>query len=146
MPINHSLPSAGLVGEKLTLSPDNSTVLYCGEEIPTVHFVKVTVPGLLGFYGVGSAGAFELLSEMHANGFKLGPYGKHAQHWGQTITAQREDMERRAREAKQHHERMAALSASPEEIAKAVAERKARADDLQTRFGSRGKMAAFGDF
>lgn len=146
MPINHSLPKAGLKGEKLTLSPDNATVLYCGQEIPTAHFVKVTVPSLLGFYHVGSAGAFELLSEMNANGFSLAAYGKHTDHWAMTIQNQREDMARREQEAKEHRERMDAILASPEEIAKAVAERKAREAELQNRFGARGKMAAFGNF
>jgi len=144
MSINQALPVPGLVNEKLTLSADLQTVLYAGQEVSTEHFVKVTVPALLGFYPKGSASAFALLSEMDANGFNIKGYGNHTTHWAQTIVGQREDHERRKREAEQHRERMEALHASPEEIAKFVAERKQRQADIANRFGDRGKMAHFG--
>lgn len=146
MPINPNLPTPGLINEKLTLSADLQTVLYAGQEIPTVHFVKVTVPSLLAFYGAGSGPAFALLSEMNAHGFSLRGYGKHTTRWGEQVTANRDEMARREKEIREHNERMAALHATPAEIAKAVAERKAREDEIARKFGARGQAAHFGGF
>ncbi|MBD8115960.1 MULTISPECIES: DUF6971 family protein [Pantoea] len=146
MPINPNLPTPGLTKEKLTLSPDLQTVLYAGQEIPTVHFVKVTVPSLLAYYGAGSAAAFALLSEMNANGFSLRGYGNHATRWGEQVLADREAQAQREKEIREHNERMAAIMATPAEIAKAVAERKAREDETARKFGARGQAAHFGGF
>jgi len=146
MPINPNLPTPGLTKEKLTMSPDLQTVLYAGQEIPTVHFVKVTVPGLLGFYGAGSASAFALLSEMNANGFSIRGYGKHTDAWANAVVSHREEQAQREREVREHNERMAAIMASPTEVAKAVAERKQREDEIARKFGDSGKAAAFGGF
>jgi len=146
MPINPNLPTPGLSKEKLTLSPDLQTVLYAGQEIPTVHFVKVTVPSLLAFYGAGSAAAFALLSEMNANGFSIRGYGNHATRWGEQVLADREAQAQREKETREHNERMAAMHATPEEIAKAVAERKAREEEIARKFGARGQAAHFGGF
>ncbi|RNA78733.1 DUF6971 family protein [[Curtobacterium] plantarum] len=146
MPINPNLPTPGLIKEKLTLSADLQTVLYAGQEIPTVHFVKVTVPSLLAYYGAGSAAAFALLSEMNAHGFSLRGYGNHTTRWAEQVTAHREEQERREKEIREHNERMAAIMATPAEIAKAVAERKQREDEIARKFGDSGKAAAFGGF
>lgn len=144
MAINRNLPVPGLTHHKVTLSADLKTVLFVGVEIPTEHFITVTVPGLLGFYAAGSASANSLLSELNVNGFDLGRFGKHRDAWAYAIQSDREELARREREAREHNERMAAIRATPEEIAKAVAERKAREADLAARFGERGKSAAFG--
>ena len=144
MSINQALPAPGLTNEKLTLSADLQTVLYAGQEVSTEHFVKVTVPSLLGFYAKGSAAAFALLSEMDANGLNHKGYSNHTAHWAQTIVDKREDHERRKREAIAHQERMAALHATPAEIAADVARRKARDAEIVSRFGDRGKRAHFG--
>jgi len=146
MSINPNLPVPGLTKEKLTLSPDLSSVLYAGQEIPTVHFVKVTVPSLLAFYGAGSASAFELLSEMNANGFSLRGYGKHTDAWANVVVSRREEQAQREREVREHNERMAAIMATPTEIAKAVAERKQREAEIARKFGDNGKAAHFGGF
>lgn len=146
MTINDALPTPGLTNEKLTLSADLQTVLYAGQEIPTVHFVKVTVPSLLAFYGAGSGAAFALLSEMNAHGFSLRGYGNHTTRWGEQVLAHREEQARRKEEIREHNERMAAIMASPAEIAKAVAERKAREDEIARKYGARGQAAHFGGF
>ncbi|MDU4747372.1 hypothetical protein [uncultured Pantoea sp.] len=146
MTINDALPTPGLTNEKLTLSADLQTVLYAGQEIPTVHFVKVTVPSLLAFYGAGSGAAFALLSEMNAHGFSLRGYGNHTTRWGEQVLAHREEQARREEEIREHNERMAAIMASPAEIAKAVAERKAREDEIARKYGARGQAAHFGGF
>lgn len=144
MPINPNLPVPGLTKEKLTISADLQTVLYAGQEIPTVHFVKVTVPSLLAFYGAGSAAAFALLSEMNANGFSLRGYGKYTDAWANAVVSRREEQARREKEIREHNERVAAMHATPAEIAADVAKRKAREDELARKFGSRGKAAHFG--
>lgn len=146
MSINPNLPVPGLTNEKLTLSPDLSSVLYAGQEIPTVHFVKATVPSLLAFYGAGSASAFALLSEMNANGFSIRGYGKHTDAWANAVVSRREELAQREREVREHNERMAAIMATPAEIAKAVAERKQREAEIARRFGDKGKAAHFGGF
>ncbi|OSM98613.1 hypothetical protein AU490_12125 [Lonsdalea populi] len=145
MSINPKLPTMGIVDQKVTLSKDLKTVLYIGQEIPTEHFIKVTVPSLLGYYAPGSGGANSLLSELSANGFSITGFSRHHQLWADYIRRNREEQARRELEAKQHRERMAALMATPEEIAEAVAQRKAREAELEARFGARGKSAAFGD-
>lgn len=146
MPINPNLPTPSLTNEKLTLSADLQTVLYAGQEIPTVHFVKVTVPSLLAFYGAGSAAAFALLSEMNAHGFALRGYGNHTTRWGEQVLSNSAEQERRQKEIREHNERMAALHATPAEIAKAVAERKAREEEIARKYGARGQAAHFGGF
>ena len=146
MPINDALPKPGLTNEKLILSKDLQTVLYAGDEIPTVHFVKVTVPSLLAFYGAGSAAAFALLSEMNANGFSLSGYGNHTTRWGEQVTANREELERREKEVREHNERVAAMHATPAEIAAEAAKRKQREEEIARKFGARGQAAHFGGF
>lgn len=99
--------------------------------------MKVTVPSLLAYYGAGSAAAFALLSEMNANGFSLRGYGNHATRWGEQVLADREAQAQREKEIREHNERMAAIMATPAEIAKAVAERKAREDETARVWRSR---------
>lgn len=143
--INPKLPTAGITNETLTLSKDLKTVLFAGQEFSTTYFIKVTVPSLLAWYSPGSAGAYSLLSDLSANGFDIRNYGKHYYQWQEANRRNREEQARRELEVRQHRERMAALMATPEEIAEAVAQRKAREAELEARFGARGKSAAFGD-
>lgn len=142
MSINPALPVPGITNEQVTLSKDNLTVFYCGNEIPTDHFVKVTVPSLLAFYGKGSSGAFKLLTELDANGFSIRGYGQHATLWGEQVLANREAVEARRLEAAQHRERMEAIMATPKEIAQYRQEQDLRRSELVNKFGRKG--AAFG--
>ena len=142
MAINTNLPTPGIINEEIILSKDISTVLYCGMEVPTEFFIKVTVPQLLGFYAPGSNSAFKLLTELDANGFSIRNLTPHVTHWAHQVQSNRAEVERRRLEAAQQRERWEAMNASPEEIAKAVAERRARQADLTSRFGNKG--AAFG--
>ncbi|EIH0348464.1 hypothetical protein DIC85_004302, partial [Shigella flexneri] len=83
-----------------------------------------------------------ILNDIHAAGLDAGDYGKYSRWWAQSNAQERQEAERRRKEAKEHQERLAAIHATPEEIAKAVAERKAREEALIKRFGNKG--AAFG--
>lgn len=144
MPINESFPKAGLSGQQVTVSKDQTSVLYCGQEVPIEYFVKVTVPSLLGFYPAGSRAAFELLSELDANGFSLAAYGKHTAYWSDQVIEHRETLAARAEEVRMQQERWAAMTATPEEIAKANQERIARRSRQVAQFG-RPAGGAFGD-
>lgn len=143
MSINPALPVPGITNEKVTLSKDNLTVFYCGAEIPTDHFIKVTVPSLLSFYGKGSAGAFKLLTELDANGFSIRGYGQYATLWGEQVITNRADVEARRVEAEAHRERMASIMATPKEIAQYRQEQEAKRHALASKFGKKG--AAFGE-
>lgn len=143
MPINTNLPVAGVSNHKVTLSADLQTVLFVGQEIPTAHFIAVTVPSLLGFYAPGTAGSNALLSELAANGFNIRAFSKHTDAWAHAIQSNREEQARRAREVQEHRERIAALYATPEEIRKEAAEKRARDERIAKQFGR--KYQAFGD-
>lgn len=136
--INPELPTLSIHKQKLTLSKNAKEVLWCGTTYPTVTFVNVIVPSLLGYLPPNSAGANNLLSEMNANGFSISGYSRHHAMWVETMRYQREEQLRRQREVEQHRERMAAINASPAEIAAEVAERRAREADIARRFGNKG--------
>lgn len=143
MAINPSLPVPGLNDQEVTLSADLESVLYCGMDISTEYFIKVTVPSLLGFYAPGSAGAFKLLTELDANGFSLRAFSNHATQWGHQVMAHAAEVEARRIEAAAHAERIADQNASPEEVAKYRQAQNARRSELANKFGR--KAAAFGD-
>lgn len=49
MSINTRLPVFNISTQKLSLSADTESVLWCGVEYPTVNFVSVVVPSLLAY-------------------------------------------------------------------------------------------------
>lgn len=142
MSINTKLPVFNISTQKLTLSSDSESVLWCSVEYPTVNFVNVVVPSLLAYLTPYSSGAINLLSEMDANGFSIRGYGKHATAWSETIVQRREEHARRIKEAQEHQERLAALFATPAEIAAERTAKARKAEEAQRKFGRKG--AAFG--
>ena len=142
MSINTRLPVFNISTQKLSLSADTESVLWCGVEYPTVNFVSVVVPSLLAYLPPYSAGSIHLLSEMDANGSSIRGYGKHATAWGETIVQRREEHERRIKEVQEHQERLSAMYATPAEIAEDRAAKARKAEEAQRKFGRKG--AAFG--
>lgn len=142
MSINIKLPVFNISTQKLTLSADGESVLWCGSEYPTVNFVNVVVPSLLAYLPPYSSGAIHLLSEMDANGFNIRGYSKHASAWGETIVQRREEHARRVKEAQEHQERLSAMYATPAEIAEERAAKARKSEEAQRKFGRKG--AAFG--
>lgn len=126
----------------ITLSADKETVLVFGQELSTKYFTEIVVTTMLNSTGSDMAVSNRILNDIHAAGLDVGDYGKYSRWWAQSNAQERQEAERRRKEAKEHQERLAAIHATPEEIAKAVAERKAREEALIKRFGNKG--AAFG--
>ncbi|MEQ9745853.1 hypothetical protein ABRQ05_16285 [Pectobacterium actinidiae] len=136
--INPNLPVTNITNQKLTLSKDEATVLWCGVEYPVINFVNVVVPSLLAYFPPYSNGAQHLLSEMSANGFSIRGYGKHATAWAETIQNNRAAHEQRLKEVREHQERMAAMNATPAEIAAERAEKARIQDEYARRYGRKG--------
>ncbi|EFZ2447574.1 hypothetical protein BOT18_003953 [Shigella flexneri] len=126
----------------IALSADKETVLVFGQELSTKYFTEIVVTTMLNSTGSDMANSNRILNDIHAAGLDAGDYGKYSRWWAQSNAQERQEAERRRKEAKAHQERMAAIHATPEEIAKAVAERKAQEEALIKRFGNKG--AAFG--
>ncbi|RUR89823.1 hypothetical protein PB16LOC_03838 [Pectobacterium versatile] len=136
--INENLPTIAITKQKLTLSKDESTVLWCGVEYPVVNFVNVVVPSVLAYLPPYSAGSHHLLSEMNANGFSIQGYSKHAMAWAETIQNNRAEHEHRLKEVREHQERMAAMNATPAEIAAERAEKARIQAERARRYGRKG--------
>ena len=113
----------------ITLSADKETVLVFGQELSTKYFTEI-------------AKSNRILNDIHAIGLNASDYGKYSRWWAESNAQERQEAERRRKEAEEHQERMAAIHATPAEIAKAAAERRARDEDLIKRFGNKG--ASFG--
>ena len=113
----------------ITLSADKETVLVFGQELSTKYFTDM-------------AKSNRILNDIHAIGLNASDYGKYSRWWAESNAQERQEAERRRKEAEEHQERMAAIHATPAEIAKAAAERRARDEDLIKRFGNKG--ASFG--
>jgi len=128
----------------ITLSADKETVLVFGQEMSTKYFTEIVVVTMLNGCGNDFSKTNSILNSLHAAGLNARDYTKYSREWERSAQEAREDAERKRREAEQHRERCAAIHATPEEIAKAVAERKAREAEIARRFGDSGKAAAFG--
>lgn len=126
----------------ITLSTDKQTVMVFGQEMTTKYFCEIVATTMLNSTGSDMAKSNRILNDIHAAGLNAGDYGKYSRWWAESSQMDREEAARRRREAEEHRERIAALHASPEEIAKAVSKRKEREAELIKRFGNKG--AAFG--
>ncbi|EFH2720550.1 hypothetical protein QNN86_12600 [Citrobacter sp. C348] len=126
----------------ITLSADKETVLVFGQELSTKYFTEIVVTTMLNSTGSDMAKSNRILNDIHAIGLNASDYGKYSRWWAESNAQERQEAERRRKEAEEHQERMAAIHATPAEIAKAAAERRARDEDLIKRFGNKG--ASFG--
>lgn len=126
----------------ITLSADKETVLVFGQELSTKYFTEVVVTTMLNSTGSDMSKSNRILNDIHAAGLNAGDYGMYSSWWHESNVVERQEAERRRKEAAEHHERITAVHATPAEIAKAAAERRERNESMIKRFGNKG--AAFG--
>ena len=117
----------------INLSADKETVLVFGQEMSTKYFTEIVVTSMLNGLPALSAGAHAILTSLHAAGLNANDYGAYSRAWSESNAEARREAER---------QRIAAMYATPEEIAKEAAERKERKAELERRFSRKG--AAFG--
>lgn len=128
----------------LTVSADKETVLVFGQEMATKYFTEVVVVSMLNGCGRDFGKTNLILNSLHAAGLNAGDYSEYSREWARSNAEARAEAERKRNEAEAHRERMEAQFASPTEIAKAVAERKQREEEIARKFGEHGHRAAFG--
>lgn len=128
----------------ITLSADKETVLVFGQEMSTKYFTEIVVVSMLNGCGNDFGKTNSILNDVHAAGLNARDYSLYSREWARSNAEARKEAERKRIELEQHRERLAAIHATPEEIAKAVAERKQREAETARRFGDKGKAAAFG--
>ena len=128
---------------ELTVSADGKTVLVFDQEFGLKYFTEVVVTTMLNSTGSDEAKSNKILNAVHAAGLNAGDYGKYSQWWARSNQAMREQAEHERREAIKNQERIAALYATPEEIRKEAAEKRARAERIAKQFGRKGHE--FGD-
>lgn len=122
--------------DKGALSYDSKkqTVTLHGQAIPEMYFREVIVTTALNAAGSNEGVIVSILQPMHEAGMSTQGFGWYSRTFANYLQATRAEEERIQREAAEHAERVAALHATPEEIAKAVAERKARQAAVVARF------------
>lgn len=130
----------------LTLSADEQTVMLFGQEMATKYFTEVVVVTMLNSVGNDFGKSNAILNALHSVGLNAGDYSKYSREWAHSNAEARKEADRKRIETEQHRERMAAIHATPAEIAKAVAERKQREEEIARKFGARGQAAHFGGF
>ncbi|WP_434747514.1 DUF6971 family protein [Pantoea sp. Lu_F5_004] len=128
----------------LTLSADKETVMLFGQEMTTKYFTEVVVVTMLNGCGNDFGKTNSILNALHSAGLNAGDYSKYSREWAHSNAEARKEADRKRIETEQHRERMAAIHATPAEIAKAVAERKQREEEIARKFGEHGHRAAFG--
>ena len=130
----------------LTLSADKETVMIFGQEMATKYFTEIVVVTMLNGCGNDFGKSNAILNALHSVGLNAGDYSKYSREWSHSNAEARKEAERKRIEAEKDRERVAAMHATPAEIAKAVAERKKREEEIARKFGARGQAAHFGGF
>ncbi len=123
---------------ELTVSADGKTVLVFDQEFGLKYFTEVVVTTMLNSTGSDEAKSNKILNAVHAAGLNAGDYGKYSQWWARSNQAAREAAEQERREVAQHKERLEAMYATPEEIRKEAAEKRARAERMAKLYGRKG--------
>lgn len=135
MSINH-------LWNKGALSYDSKvqTVTLHGQTISEMFFREVTVTTALNAAGDNDGVIVSILLPMHEAGMSTQGFGEYSRTFANYLQDNRAETERKQREAAEHAERMAAVHATPEEIQKAVAERRTKQAMTVARFrkGSAG--------
>ncbi|MBN3198582.1 hypothetical protein H5A20_07655 [Pectobacterium brasiliense] len=126
----------------ITLSTDKETVLVFGQVLSTKYFCEIVIPTMLNGCGNDEGKTNSILNDVHAAGLNAGDYAKYSRWWTESNAQARQEAERKRIEAEQHRERIAAMLATPAEIAAERAEKERRREEAQRKFGNKG--AAFG--
>jgi len=126
----------------ITLSTDKNTVLVFGQELSTQYFCEIVVPTMLNGCGNDAGKTNSILNDLHAAGLNAGDYTTYSRWWSESNALARQEADKRRTEAEQHRERIAALFATPAEIAAERAARARKTEEAQRKFGRKG--ATFG--
>lgn len=126
----------------INLSADKQTVMVYGQEMTTKYFTEIVITSMLNGLPALSAGAHAILTAVHAAGLNANDYGSYSRAWAESNAEARRAAERQRIENEKDRQRIADMYATPQEIAKAAAERRERKADLERRYGRKGQ--AFG--
>lgn len=129
MSINHLWNSGALGYDSKT-----QAVTLHGQTVSEMFFREVTVTTALNAAGSNDGVIVSILLPMHEAGMSTQGFGEYSRTFASYLQANRAETERKQREAIEHAERMAAIHATPDEIQKAVAERKAKQAQMVARF------------
>ncbi|MFP1786016.1 DUF6971 family protein [Lonsdalea quercina] len=110
----------------LTYDKENKEVTIYGETHGEEYFREVIVNTALNAAGTSHGVIVSILEPLHVAGMSTRGFGSCSEIFSMYLQDNRAAIAKREAEAKAHQERMEAILASPEEIEKAVAERKAR--------------------
>jgi len=110
------------------------TVTLHGQTVSEMFFREVTVTTALNAAGTNEGAIVSILLPMHESGMSTQGFGEYSRTFANYLQTNRAEAERKQREAAEQAERMAAMHANPEEIAEAVAERKANIAQQKERY------------
>jgi len=118
----------------LSYDSKKQTVTLHGQTVSEMFFREVTVTTALNAAGTNESVIVSILLPMHEAGMSTQGFGEYSRTFAGYLQDNRAEAERKQREVAEHAERMAAMHATPEEIAEAVAERKNRQAMTVARF------------
>lgn len=118
----------------LSYNAKKQEVTLHGQTVSEMYFREVIVTTALNAAGANTGVIVSILWPMHEAGMSTQSFGEYSRTFAGFLQENRAETERKQREAREHAERMAAIHATPEEIQKAVEERKARQAMQVARF------------
>ncbi|MCQ5469318.1 hypothetical protein NAS92_02345 [Pantoea brenneri] len=118
----------------LSYDSKKQTVTLYGQTTNEMFFREVTVTTALNAAGSNDGVIVSILLPMHEAGMSTQGFGEYSRTFANYLRDNRIEAERKQREVAEHTERMAAILATPEEIEKAVAERRANIAQQKQRF------------
>ena len=110
----------------LSYDAEAKEVTLYGHSMTEEYFREIQVVTMLNAAGTNHGAIVSVLEPMHIAGMSTQGYGEYSRIFAEHLQANRQAIAQRQAEAKAHQERIESIFASPEEIEKAVAERKAR--------------------
>lgn len=118
----------------LSYDSKKQTVTLYGQTTSEMFFREVTVTTALNAAGSNDGVIVSILLPMHEAGMSTQGFGEYSRTFANYLRDNRIEAERKQREVAEHTERMAAILATPEEIEKAVVERRANIAQQKQRF------------
>jgi len=118
----------------LSYDSKKQTVTLYSQTTSEMFFREVTVTTALNAAGSNDGVIVSILLPMHEAGMSTQGFGEYSRTFANYLRDNRIEAERKQREVAEHTERMAAILATPEEIEKAVVERRANIAQQKQRF------------
>ncbi|MFP1890394.1 DUF6971 family protein [Lonsdalea quercina] len=115
-----------LKDKALSYDKENKEVTLYGETFSEEYFREVIVTTALNSAGTSHNVVISILEPMHVAGMSTQGFSSYSDIFAMHLEDNRAAIAKREAEAREHQERMESILATPEEIEKAVAERKAR--------------------